>query len=129
MNINLNLTLTLSKLLCLSETPKWIIRWGSKLGIVLSLKWLNGQQKSNFLVMDRFVSFYFFCLGNSVGNSKSVIYFTSNDSLDHKKFVIMIRCKINFDMIWYSVWLSNLMNFVFMNVVILVFICFLLLDF
>ncbi len=51
-----------------------------------------------------------------------------------QKFVIMIRCKINFDMIWYSVifvanlyllifvWSSDILNFVFMNVVILVFI-------
>ena len=48
------------------------------------------------------------------------------------KFVIMIRCKINFDIIWYSVifaanlylskfvWSSDILNFFFKNVVILV---------
>ncbi len=46
----------------------------------------------------------------------------------------MIRCKMNFDMIWYTVilpanlylsifeWSSDILNFVFMNVVILVYV-------
>ncbi len=64
-----------------------------------------------------------------------ILYFTSNESwlCGPQKFVIMIRCKINFDMIWYSVifaanlylsifvWSSDTLNFVFMNDVILVF--------
>ncbi len=58
--------------------------------------------------------------------------FTWNNCFIIINFVIMIQCKINFDIIWYSlifaatlyfslfVWLSNFLNFVFMKVVILV---------
>ncbi len=77
--------------ICFSLT--WQFHGASKSDIVLYLKWLTGP----------------------------------------KKVVIMIRCKINFDMIWYSVifaanlyltifvWSSDIVNFVFMNVVILFF--------
>ncbi len=75
----------------------WKFDGNFKFDILLYLKWLTGPQKSNFL------------------------------------FVIMIRCKINFDIIWYTVifaanlylsifvWSSDILNFVFSNVVILVF--------
>ncbi len=125
--------------------------------IVLSLKWLSGPKKSKFLIslfMDRFEFFFFFDLEFD-GYSKSDIVLSlkwltgpqkSNFVVSGpievylkwltgpQKFVIMIRCKINFDIIWYTVifaanlylsifvWSSHILNFVFMNAVILVII-------
>ncbi len=69
------------------------------------------------------------------GDSKSDIVLHLKWFTGPQKFVILIRCKINFDIIWYTVifaanlylsifvWSSDILNFVFMNVVILVFIC------
>ncbi len=66
------------------------------------------------------------------GDSKSDIVLYLKWLIGPQKFVIMVRCKINFVMIWYSVifaanlyssifvWSSDILNFVLMNVVILV---------
>ena len=68
------------------------------------------------------------------GDSKSDIVLHLKWFTGPQKFGIMIRCKINFDIIWYTVifasnlylsifvWSSDILNFVFVNVVILVFI-------
>ena len=70
------------------------------------------------------------------GDSKSDIVLYLKWLTGPQKFLIMICCKINFDIIWYSVifaanqylsifvWSSHILNFVFMNVVILVNISF-----
>ena len=69
-----------------------------------------------------------------IGDSKSDIVLYLKWLTGPQKFVIMIFCKNNFDMIWYSVifaanlylsrfvWSSDILNFVFMNVVILVYL-------
>ncbi len=78
---------------------------------------------------------YFFSLTLKFdGDSKSDIEFHLKWISEPQKFVILIHCKINFEIIWYSViysanlysilsifvWSSYILNFVFMNVVILV---------
>ncbi len=109
-----------------SSSLTWKFDWDSKSDIVLSLKWLTGSQKSNFLFMDRLN--IFFCLTLKFdGDSKSDIEVYLKLLSEPQKFVIMIRCKVNFDIIWYSVifaanlyvWSSDILNFVFMNIVIL----------
>ncbi len=57
-------------------------------------------------------------------------YLTWKFDGDYKVFLIVIRCKINFGILCYSViffWSSDTLNFVFMNVVILVYIEFIFL--
>ena len=73
--------------------------------------------------MDRFQQKKILSAGN---------FFLWNNCFIIINFVMIIRCKINFDIIWYSVifaanlylsiyvWSSDMLNFVFMNVVILV---------
>ena len=58
------------------------------------------------------------------GNTRSDIVLYLKWLTGPQKFVIMIRFKFNFDMIWYSlIFAANLyLNLVFMNVVILVYI-------
>ncbi len=71
-------------------------------------------------------------------NSKSDIVLHLKWFTGPQRFMIMIRCKIDFDIIWYTVifaanlilylslfvWSSDILNFVFMNVVILVSVLF-----
>ena len=88
-----------------------------------SLTWkFDGDSKSDIEV-------YLNCLSKPLKpNFISTKYFFQLESIN---FGIVIRCKINFDIIWYSVLFeanlylllfvlsSNILNFVFMNVVIL----------
>ena len=72
-------------------------------------------------------NFFFLWLGNLMGIPNPILYFTSNDS--PQKFVIMIRCKIIFYIIWYSVIFAaalyltifvlsfDILSFAFMSVV------------
>ena len=91
--------------------------------IAIYLKCLSEPLQSNSLVYG-LISTKFFSF-----NWKIFIW---NNCLIIIHFVILICCKINFDIIWYSVvfaanlylsifvWSSDILNFVFMNVVILV---------
>ncbi len=109
----------------------WKIDADSKTEIELYLKWLTGPQKSNFLFMDRFEYFFFFSWKFD-GNSKSDIEVYLKCLSEPQKLVIMIRYKINFDMIWNFVifaanlylsifiWSSDILNFIYMKNVILV---------
>ena len=110
----------------------WKFDVDSKSDIILYLKWLTGPQMSNFLIMDRF-EYIFSLTWKFDGDSKSDIEVYLKWLTGPQKFVIMIRCKINFNIIWYTiifaanlylssifVWSSDILNFVSMNVVILV---------
>ena len=71
----------------------WKFHGDSKSDIVLSS---NGPEKSNFLFMERFD--YFFPLTWKFGlDSKSNIVLYLKSLAGPQKFVIMILCKINFD--------------------------------
>ena len=71
------------------------IRWGFKTDIVLYLKWLTGPQKFNFLFMDRFEEKKFLWLRNSMGIPNKILYFTSNDSLDHNSQIYCLWTDLN----------------------------------
>ena len=86
-----------------------------------------------FLVYGPIWIIIFLWLGNSMGIPNLLYWSLTQMTLWAQKFVIMIRCKINNDIIWYYVifaanlylsifiWSSDILNFVFMNVVILVY--------
>ena len=114
--------------------------------LILSRLWLSGHLTSDIFscknphIIELIVYELIFCFTISQatwkfdGDSKSNIDVYLKWLSEPQKFVIMMRCKINFDIIWYSVifaanlylsifvWSSDILNFVFMNVVILVFI-------
>ena len=103
----------------------WKFDGDSKSDIVLSPNDSLDHKSPISLFMDRFEKKKFLWLGNSM---RIYLKWLTGP----QKFVIMIRCKIDFDMIWYSVmfgatlylsifiWSSDFLKFVFMNVVIFV---------
>ena len=109
----------------------WKFDGYSKSDIVLYLKWLTGPQKTiSCLWTD--LTIFFSLTWKFDGYSKSDIVLYLKWLTGPQKCVIMIRCKNYFNILWYSVifaanlylsifvWSSDILNFVFMNVVILV---------
>ena len=106
------------------------IWWGFQIPYCTFPKWLSGPQKSNFLVFLPIWIFFSSLIWKFDGDSKSDIVLHLKWFTGPQKFMIMIRCKINF---WFNmtycnicsysifVWSYGFLNFVFSNVVILVF--------
>jgi len=110
----------------------WKFYGDSKSDIVLSPNDCLDHKSPISLFMDLFEYYFFSLIWKFDGDSKSDIVLHLKWFTGPQKFVVMIRCKINFDIIWYTVifaanlylsifvWSSDILNFVFINVIILV---------
>ena len=113
----------------------WLkIRWGFQIRYCTLLQITHWTTELQFLVYRPIWIIFFSFTWKFDWDSNSDIVLYLKWLSEPQNFVIMIRCKINFDIIWYSVifaanlylpifvWSSDILNFVFMNGVILVFI-------